>query len=269
VPDEQAQANQSQQANNQSASGGQNQSQSATGSGAQAGASQGTQSSQDSTPTPIARPEYIPEAHWDAATSAPKPTFGDYVKENVAFKAAQDSRRLTLPQKPEDYKFGLSPEFKPPQGIEFKLDEKDPLVGQYRQFALTHGLDQAAFTKGLDLIAAVRLGDAQSFETAKADQLGKLGVNAPARITAVTQWLSAMAGDKAAAMVKVLEMAPMASTVEAFETIMQKATSQGMAPFNGGGRTQKDTTVIPNYEGMTFEQRRFAQDQARQRKAAG
>jgi len=231
-----------------------------------AAASPTTPPSPASTPTQIARPEYIPEAHWDPATSAPKETFGQYVRDHVAFKAAQDSRKLTLPTKPEDYKFGLSPDFKPPQGLEFKLDEKDPMVGQYRQFALDHGLDQAAFTKGLDLIAAVRVGEAQHFATAKADQLAKLGVNAPARITAITQWLAAMAGDKAAAMIKVLEMAPMASTVEAFETIMQKATSQGMAPFNGGGRTQNDPTVIAGYEGMTFEQRRHAQDLARQRR---
>lgn len=185
----------------------------------------------------------------------------------MARDAAVQSRKLTLPSKPEDYKFGLSPEFKPPQGLEFKLDETDPMVGQYRQFALEHGLDQSAFTKGLDLIAAVRIGEAQQFATAKADQLAKLGVNAPARITAITQWLTAMAGDKAAAMVKVLEMAPMASTVEAFETIIQKATSQGTAPFNGSGRTQSDPTVIAGYDGMTFEQRRHAQDQARQRKS--
>lgn len=219
-----------------------------------------------STPTPTVRPDYIPESHWDTAASAPKPEFGEYVREHVAFKAAQDSRKLTLPQKPEDYKFGTSPEFVVPQGLEFKFNEGDPLVAKYREFAVANGLDQAAFTKGLDIIGALKVGEAQQFEHAKADQLGKLGVNAPDRIGAVTRWLTAMAGDKAAAMVRVLEQAPVAATVEAFEIVMQKAQSQGAGPFNGGGRTNTDPNAgnIPGYEKMTYEQRRFAQDQRNQ-----
>lgn len=252
---------------NQSASAGQSQSQSAD-QGAQAAASQTTQGSQASTTTQTAtaapewkRREYVPAAIANADEEE------RYIRETVARDAAVQSRKLTLPTKPEDYKFGLSPNFKAPQGLEFKLNEADPMVAQYRAFAHKHGLDQAQFTEGLDLIAAVRLGDEQTFQSAKTAELGKLGPNAAARITAVTQWLAASAGDKAAGMIKVLEMAPRADTIEAFEGIIQKSQSQGAAPFNGSGRTQSDPAQIQGYEQMNFAQRRAAQDAlARQRK---
>lgn len=187
------------------------------------------------------------------------------MRDNAARIAAEDSRRAARPAKAEEYKFGLSPEFKAPQGLEFKLNPDDPLVGQYRNFAVESGLDQAQFTKGLDLIAALRVGEAQQFATAKTAELGKLGPNAQPRVTAVTQWLTAMAGDKAADAVRVLVQAPTASTVEALETIIQKFTSQGGAAFNRSGTEQGDPTAtkIPGYEKMSFEQRRHAQDQRR------
>lgn len=187
------------------------------------------------------------------------------MRNNAAAVAAEASRKAARPQKAEDYKFGLSKDFKPPQGLEFELDEKDPMVGQYRQFALESGLDQAQFTKGLDLIAAMRLGEAQQFQTARTVELGKLGAAANDRITAAVQWLTAMAGDKAAGMVQILQMAPRADTIEALETIIQKVSTQGAANFSAGGRTNPDANAgkIPGYENMTFEQRRFEQDKRR------
>lgn len=192
-----------------------------------------------------------------------------YLRETVANDAATRSRKAALPQKPDDYKFGLSPEFKAPQGLEFKLDEKDPLVGQYRAFAHESGLDQAQFTKGLDLIAALKVGEAQQFNTARTAELGKLGATANDRITSVVQWLTAMAGDKAAGMVGVLQMAPRADTIEALETVIQKFSSQGVANFSARGREHVDAgQEIPGYDKMDFTQRRHAQDQMRSRGAA-
>jgi hypothetical protein len=48
---------------------------------------------------------------------------------------------------------------------------------------------------------------------------------------------------------------------------MHKYSTQGAAPFNGGGREVSDPNAgkIPGYSGMTFEQRRQAQDQQRGR----
>jgi len=178
--------------------------------------------------------------------------------------AAAASNRASRPQKAEDFQFGLSKDFKVPQGVEFELNEQDPLVGQYRQFALESGLNQAQFTKGLDLVAAMRLGEAQQFAAARTAELGKLGATANDRITSVVQWLTAMAGDKAAGIVKMFQLAPRADTVEAMETIIQKFVTQGSANFSAGGRVPPaDNGKIPGYDKMTFEQRRFEQDKRR------
>jgi hypothetical protein len=120
-----------------------------------------------------------------------------------------------------------------PQGLEFKLNENDPIVAQYRNFALESGLDQTQFTKGVDLIAALRLSEAQKFAEAQKAEVTKLGAAAHARVDAVKGWLGAMAGDKAADLVRVLETWPIAATVEALENMMQKYGTQGAANFSG------------------------------------
>jgi hypothetical protein len=120
-----------------------------------------------------------------------------------------------------------------PQGLEFKLNENDPIVAQYRNFALESGLDQTQFTKGVDLIAALRLSEAQKFAEAQKAEVTKLGAAAHARVDAVKGWLGAMAGDKAADLVRVLETWPIAATVEALENMMQKYGTHGAANFSG------------------------------------
>jgi hypothetical protein len=62
---------------------------------------------------------------------------------------------------------------------------------------------------------------------------------------------------------------PRAAHVRMFEKIMTKLTSQGAAGFSQQHRVAPDDNKIPGYENMSFEQRRFAQDQAasRRRKA--
>jgi hypothetical protein len=189
------------------------------------------------------------------------------IKELSARHAAEKSKELLRPRAPDGYKFDLTPEFKAPQGVEFKLNEADPLVAQYREFAFKHGFDQAQFSEGLDMVATLRLADHQQFAAAKAAELGKLGPAAHGRVSAVTQWLTAMGGEKSADAVRVLVQAPTAATVEAFENIMQRFTSQGGASFNRRGTEHGDPNAgkIPGYATMSFEQRRQAQDQERNR----
>ncbi len=54
--------------------------------------------------------------------------------------AIEDSRKATLPAKPEDYKFEVSKNFVAPQGIELTLNDKDPAPPLARQ--LMHDIDQ-------------------------------------------------------------------------------------------------------------------------------
>lgn len=133
----------------------------------------------------------MPESHWDAEKGI-KPEFGQHFRDLTAFKAAEDSRKLTLPAKPEDYKLELSKNFKPPQGIEFKPNESDPILPQARTFAQKYGLTQEAFSELVDLHAAGQVSSMQAINNAKAKEVEKLGPNGTARVTAAQTWMGAV-----------------------------------------------------------------------------
>jgi hypothetical protein len=183
------------------------------------------------------------------------------IRELVTKDAALRSRELTRPQRPEDFKFQVSPNFKPPPGLEFKLNENDPLVGAYRDFAIKHQFTQDQFTDGVDLIAAMKVNEASTFAAAKKAELGKLGATAPARIHQVTAWLAAMAGDKAKAAIKVWSRRRWRKrsrrSSESCRIIRRKARRDAHSDA-GSGR-------IEGYDKMSFEQRRHAQDMQRRR----
>lgn len=237
--------------------------------------SQTTQNSNNSqqTPQPVKaeRPDWIPETDWDGDKGTFKPEFGQKYKELATFKATEDSRRLTLPQKPDDYKVETTKNFQVPRGIEFKLDEKNPLVPQARQ--LMHDIDtgkvsgQEAFSRMLELHAAGEVSRVQAFETAKAAEIAKLGATGTARVTAVQEFLSAQLGpDMAKHMAAMLVTA---RHVEGFEKLMANYRSQGAGSFTQSHReTAQQNGKIPGYESMTYEQRRFAQDRERAASAA-
>ena len=158
------------------------------------------------------------------------------LRDALAERAVRRSRELTRPQKPEDFKLENSPNFTPPAGLEFKLDADDPAVGMYRQFALKNGFTQDQFTEGLDLVASLRVGEAYAVNQAKRAEVAKLGAAGTARIDTVTTWLAAMTGDKGAAMVRVLAMCPVADTIVAFESLMQRFQTQGAGAYSPTGR---------------------------------
>jgi hypothetical protein len=178
----------------------------------------------------------------------------------VTFKAAEDSRKLSLPQKPEDYKVGLPKGFKAPEGMTFEFNEADPLLTEARTWAQKNGLSQEAFEEGLALIAARDIGTAQGINEAKGAQIKDLGVNGPARVAAVTTWMDAKGyGD----------LKPMLVTskiIATFEKLMRDVN--GGAPFSQAHReTPADADKIPGIEKMSFKEARAAQDAlaARQR----
>jgi hypothetical protein len=114
---------------------------------------------------------------------------------------------------------------------------EDPAVGMYRQFALENEFSQDQFERGLDLVASLRVGEAYAINEAKKAEVRKLGAAATARVDAVTTWLSARAGEHAAPMVRILQMCPVAATIVAFESLIQKFTNQGAGTFSQSGRT--------------------------------
>lgn len=206
------------------------------------------------------------EADWDPAAGKLKDEgkFAERIKADAAFVAAERSRKLTLPQTPEAYKNDLPADFKPPEGSEFRIDEADPLIARYRALAHEAGLDQPTYSKGLGLIAALRVGEAAEMKAAYAAEVAKLGAAGPARVDAVVQWLNAYGGADAAPLANMFKIAPVASTIKAIETIMARVSSQGVAPYNSAHRADAPANgTIPGYAKMSFEERRLAQDKQR------
>jgi hypothetical protein len=199
----------------------------------QGNTSQGTtqnsgQQNQSQAATKPSRPDWLPESHWDAEKGI-KPEFGQHFRDLTAFKAAEDSRKLTLPQKPEDYKPTNTKDFKAPQGVEFVPNENDPLLPQARAFAAKHGLSQDAFSELMDLHAAGQISNKQMIENAKAAEVQKLGVNGVARKTAVDTWLIANLGEDLGK--EMSRFTFTAKQIEAFETLMARARTQGAHNF--------------------------------------
>ena len=88
-------------------------------------------------------------------------------------------------------------------------------------------------------------------------------MNAGARIDAIANWWQSQTGDDGPALDTVLRHAPTAGTVHALERLMQKFVNQGAASFNRAPEASGGSREIEGWERMTFEKRRYAQDQRR------
>lgn len=163
----------------------------------------------------------MPDQYWDPKAGVKGDDLAKQLNELTAFKAAADVKRLALPQKPEDYKLALPKDFQPPAGVEFKLDEADPLFTQARAWAKENGLSQEAFEKGIGMIAARDVATTQMLTQARNEQISKLGPNGTARVTALNTFLDA----KGLAPMK--SMMATAEIVEAMEKMVQMVTSGG------------------------------------------
>jgi hypothetical protein len=178
-------------------------------------------------------------------------------------------RKGALPQKPDDYKLELPADFKPPAGVEYKLDTSNPALGNLRAVAHKHGLTQEAVNEILGVYAGNEVGTQQAIATARAAEIAKLGTSAPARVDAVVNWLTGMDASADKGDAKALAgMLVTARHVEAFERIITKLTTQGTAGFSQSHRAAPDSNGIPGYENMSFEQRRAAQDMNAARRRA-
>lgn len=239
---------------------------------APAAASAPTPSSPDgTTSTPAERPEGIPDSYWDPEAKSLKVDAAALAKdlkerdELKTFKAAEDVRRGSLPQKADDYKLELPADFKPPAGIDYKLDAANPALGQLKAVALKHGMSQAAVSELLGVYAGNEVGTQAAIASARAAEVAKLGTTAPARVDGVINWLTGMDASPDKGDAKALAgMLVTARHVEAFERIINRLTSQGTAGFSQSHRVAPDTKAIPGFENMSFEQKRHAQEQRRQ-----
>lgn len=236
---------------------------------ASAPATTSPQPTPSSTPAPAAspppekpaRPDGLPDRYWDAATGI---KVADFVKDHnelAAFKAQEDSRKLTLPQRPEDYTLGLPKEFKAPDGIEYVPNPNDPLLPQARAFAQKYGLSVDAFHELMGLHAAGQIGTQQSIAAAKQAEVDKLGATGTARKTAVDTWLASIDPQLGKHFSGFIFTAPQ---VQFVEKLMERFRTQGGGSFNQGGQQPPSGNgSIPGYANMSFEQRRDAQERLR------
>jgi hypothetical protein len=119
---------------------------------------------------------------------------------------------------------------------------------------------QAGFSRLLGIYASTKVGELAQTNAARADQIAKLGSAGPQRIEAVETWLKAKVGDKANILISTLKQYPVAATVEALEGVIRAFSSQGSTGFSQSGREgQEDAGKIPNYDSMSFTQKRMAQ----------
>jgi hypothetical protein len=174
-------------------------------------------------------------------------------------QAVEDQRRLTMPTKPEEYKAELPADLKLPGGLQFKVDANDPSFIAARNLAFSKGWSQADLSEALGVMAShLSQQEAQIAERSRAE-IAKAGVNAPQRVDAVTRWITGTVGDA--------DAKPIVATIVTdahlrfYEKIMRD--KEGATSFSQKHRVPPpDDNHIPGYDRMSFEQRRFAQDQA-------
>jgi hypothetical protein len=213
-------------------------------------------------PSPsLTRPDWAPESAWDPKTGLKADEFGKHWTEKVnpilTAHAAEQVRRNALPAKPEDYKAGVSPNFKPPEGIEFKLDDNDPLWAQAKTWAHKNGLSQDAFLEAIDLVAGRDVATQQRVTTARNAEIAKLGTTGPARIDAIETFYKGLLGNEAEAKA-VMSRVFTAADVQLHEKMISKFATQGAASFSQSHRVPPEApgkVSDAEYNAMTPAQR--------------
>src|SRR5882724_3824590 len=184
-----------------------------------------------STPTAPSRPADLPEAFWDTEKGAVNTA---KINEMIVARAADESRRLSLPQKPEDVSLDLPEDFKPPDGIDFKWDPNKPGYNEIRELVVADGIPQATATKLAALFAKIMVGDQASMRAWEAAEVAKLGANGTARATQVEIGMKGLVGEELAAHAKA--MTRTAGGIQFLEAVLAKVVSQGVAKFSQAHR---------------------------------
>ena len=176
--------------------------------------------------------------------------------------ALEESRRLSLPATPEAYELKLPSEFVQPPGVEFKFDERNPVIGLARKFAHEAGLSQPQFEKMASIYAAEEVAKASMLRTAKEAELGKLGATATQRVTAITTFLRGHLGEELGQ--KMSTMLVTAKHVEGFEKLMQKFTVGGTGTFSHAHRDTNERPAMSDerWASMSYGERKDYADRA-------
>lgn len=168
------------------------------------------------------------------------------LQEFFAAKGEAELKKATLPATPEAFEARLPENFEMPAGVEFKIDEKDPLLADARRWAHAKGLDQATFSELVGIYASAKAKEAAFIATAQAAEVTKLGANGTQRVTALETWMRGVVGDKLAGPMR--SMMVTADIVRGLEIIQHRQTSQGAASFSQAGRVPGQASNKPSEE---------------------
>jgi hypothetical protein len=179
-------------------------------------------------------------------------------------QAQDDLRRATVPPSPDKYLAQLPEGLALPGGQTYKFDESDPSLVAARNLAHSKGWSQQDFSEALGIFASHIAGQEAALAERSRAEIAKAGTNAPQRVDAISKWIRAEVGDADAR--PILSTLVTDSHLRFYERLQQRITSQGSASFSQSHRVPPDSKSIPGYDGMSFEQRRFAQDQLAQQR---
>jgi len=148
----------------------------------------------EGTPAPSGMPEGLPPQFWDSAGG--KVNLPDLVKsygEISAFKTQHDQRVAGLPKTATDYKIEvkLPDTVKLPDGMTFKIDDKDPRIPAVQALAHKHQLSQETVTELIALHAQSEIEAHVAAEASIQAEMKKLGENGKARVEALNAYFKA------------------------------------------------------------------------------
>jgi hypothetical protein len=174
------------------------------------------------------------------ASAGEKHKFGEMefteqeLRDFLTARGEAELRKASLPQNPSDYRAELPANFEMPAGVEFKIDETDPLLLDARAWAHSKGFSQADFSELVGIYATAKGKEASLYNRAATAEVAKLGANGAQRVTALETWMRGMVGDELAGAMR--GMLVTEKIVRGWETIQRKFSSQGAAPFTQAHR---------------------------------
>jgi hypothetical protein len=196
----------------------------------------------------------LPESYYDADKGPAYDRLITDFNNLTALKAENDLRLAARPKDPTGYQPTLPKDFKLPEGLnEFKIADDDPMLKSAREWAHKHNLSQEAFSDLIAMRAGLTVGEETNIKEMRDAEIKKLGDNGPARIDAITTWLSAKLGKKDPELANMLVTSGMVSE---FETLIQKAggAAASFSAAHPAVPAQGDAAVKENWSKMTRSQ---------------
>lgn len=171
-----------------------------------------------------------------------------------------EAGKSAAPETPDAYELTFGDKLKDKDGNVIALDDKHPLIPEFRKAAHEAGLDQAQFSAFAKLYAEAELAREQTraadIEAAGQAEIAKLGDNAKERIRGVDAFLIAQLGDKVAA--GLIETLTSAAAYSALEALSKKFTAN-RAP-DGASQAEQHG----GKSGLTLAERIYGVEQKQQ-----